>query len=169
MSYHLHYMELVETCGREKLPLRDIIISSILTKIAKGCVQTGIGHRILKPWAEGLLNRLDSLKFISYIDNDGFPKIIPLMQCQASDSRRISFSPFAYREELSAIQKYTTVALFGLTMDMEDILIRGQFLGLDRFRSIKLGTIDIEWVYNSMPPKQGQIYPPEAIQPVSNF
>ena len=165
----VHYMELVETYGREKLPLRDIIISSILTKVVKGSAKTGIGERILKPWAEGMFNRLDSLTFISSIDNDGYPKIIPVLQCQASDSRRLSFSLLAYREELKALEKDTKVAVFGLTMDMEDILIRGQFRGFGRFMSIQLGTIDIEWVYNSMPPKQGQIYPVKKIQPISNF
>lgn len=53
----VHYMELIETYGREKLPLRDIIISSILTKIAKGSAKTGIGDRILKPWAEDLFSK----------------------------------------------------------------------------------------------------------------
>jgi hypothetical protein len=34
---------------------------------------------------------------------------------------------------------------------------------------MKLGTVDIEWVYNSMPPGHGQIYPPVALKPVVNF
>ena len=73
----VHYLDLIETSGREKLPLMNVITSSILTKIAKGGVQKSKGDRVLKPWAEDLFNRLTSLKFISYIDKEGFPNIIP--------------------------------------------------------------------------------------------
>ena len=141
----------------------------MVTKFAKSGAKTGINTPILKPWAQGLFNRLNALKFISYIGKDGFPVIIPLIQCQASDSRRLVFSPFAYIKELSGIEKGKKVAVFGLTMEMEDILIRGTFLGFNRYRSVQLGSIDIEWVYNSMPPKHGQIYPLEEIKPVVNF
>jgi len=54
-------------------------------------------------------------------------------------------------------------------MDMEDILIRGTFTGTGRYCGIKLGTIDIEWVYNSMPPKAGQIYPEVQLKQVVDF
>jgi hypothetical protein len=165
----VHYMELVETYGREKLPLGHIVISSMITKIAKSGANTTAKGTILKPWAEALFNRLNALKFITYIDTEGFPKIIPLLQSQACSSRRIVFSPLAYRKELSSITKGTRVAVFGLTMDMEDILIRGSFVGFDRYRAMRLGVIDIEWVYNAMPPKQGQIYPLKEVSPVVNF
>ncbi|MBN2538455.1 MAG: hypothetical protein JXB09_00235, partial [Deltaproteobacteria bacterium] len=125
--------------------------------------------RILKPWGEGLFNRLDSLKFISWVGEDGFPGITPLIQCRASDSRRLVFSTAAYGKELDAIQKGTCVAVFGLTMDMEDILTRGTFVGTGWYRGIKLGVIDLEWVYNSMPPKPGQIYPEVRVKQVVDF
>ena len=32
-----------------------------------------------------------------------------------------------------------------------------------------LGTVDIEWVYNSMPPAHGQIYPEVPLEPVIEF
>ena len=165
----VHYMDLVQTYGRENIPSGSIILAALVTKFAKSGTRTGIDDPILKPWAQGLFNRLNALKFISYIGEDGFPVIIPLIQCQASDSRRLVFSPFAYIKELSGIEKGKKVAVFGLTMEMEDILIRGTFLGFNRYRSVQLGSIDIEWVYNSMPPKHGQIYPLEAIKPVVNF
>jgi hypothetical protein len=165
----VHYMDLVETYGRESIPTGNIIRASLITKLAKAKAKTAIKDRILKPWAQGLFNRLNALKFISYVGDDNFPMIIPLIPCQSSDSRRLVFSPLAYKEELTCIQSKKKVAVFGLTMQMEDILIRGTFLGFDRYRGILLGSIDIEWVYNSMPPKHGQIYPIEEIRPVVNF
>ncbi|HDP23810.1 MAG TPA: pyridoxamine 5'-phosphate oxidase family protein [Deltaproteobacteria bacterium] len=165
----VHYMNLVETYGRESLPMVNIILASLLTKLAKSSACSRNQRRILKPWAEGLFNRLDSLKFLSFIGEDGFPVIIPLIQCQAGDSTRLAFSPLAYGKELSVLKKGMPAAVFGLTMDMEDVLVRGVFGGVATYRMTNLGVLDIEWVYNSMPPVQGQIYPEVELKPVMNF
>jgi len=165
----VHYMDLVETFGRERLPLASIAAASLLTMAARSGARTGTESPILKPWGEALFNGLSSLKFISWVGEDGFPSLVPLLQCRASDSRRLVFSTAAYGRELKAIKKGTAVAVFGLTMDMEDILIRGIFTGLARHRGIRLGAIDIEWVYNSMPPVPGQIYPEVKIERVVSF
>jgi hypothetical protein len=165
----VHYMNLKETWGREGLPMVKIVLSALMTKAAKSTTRSGRDQRILSPWAEGLFNRLDTLKFLSYIGAGGFPVIIPVIQCQAADSTRLAFSPVAYSSELKALEKGMTVAVFGLTLDMEDVLVRGVFTGFAAYRGITLGCMDIDWVYNSMPPKHGQIYPQEDIKPVVNF
>jgi hypothetical protein len=166
----VHYMNLVETYGREALPLIRIGLGSILTRAAKSAVRkVNSARRILKPWAEGLFNRLNSIKFICYAGEDGYPVVIPLIQCQAADSSRLAFSPLAYKDELAALQPGCNVAVFGLTMEMEDVLVRGVFTGLEKHRGITLGCVDINWVYNSMPPKPGQIYPMPELRPVINF
>jgi len=166
----VHYMDLVETYGRESLPLLQIGLGSILTKAFKSAVkQKNHTGRILKPWAEGLFNRLDAIKFLAYVGDDGFPAIIPLIQCQAGDSTRLAFSPLAYHEELSSLRQGSSVAIFGLTMDMEDVLVRGVFAGFGRHWGVTLGCVDIVWVYNSMPPKPGQIFPAQKLEAVVNF
>lgn len=166
----VHYMDLVETYGKESLPLLQIALGSVLTKAAKSAAkQESRAERILRPSAKGLFNRLDAIKFLSYVGDDGFPAIIPLIQCQAADSARLAFSPMAYHEELGALQQGSTVAIFGLTMDMEDVLVRGVFVGFGRYRGITLGCVDMNWVYNSMPPKPGQIYPLQELRAVANF
>jgi hypothetical protein len=166
----VHYMDLIETYGRESLPLLQIGLGAILTKAAKSAArQESTTTRILKPWAEGLFNRLDAIKFLSYVGDDGFPAIIPLIQCQAADSTRLAFSPLAYHEELGALRQGLSVAIFGLTMEMEDVLIRGVFAGFGKHRGVTLGSVDISWVYNPMPPKPGQIYPVQKLRAVVNF
>ena len=165
----VHYMDLVETYGREQLPMGSIVMGALITKFTKGRAGTGVKERILKHWSEGLFNRLDSLKFLSYVGEDGFPVIVPVIQCQAADSRRLAFSGTAYGDELRALKKGCTVAVFGLTLAMEDILVRGTFTGFKSYLGAWLGTVDIEWVYNSMPPKQGQIYPVQELRPVTEF
>ncbi len=165
----VHYMDLVENYGRENLPMGAIVRAALMTKAAKSLAKTKGKSAILKPWAQGLFNRLDSLKFIAYIGTDGFPVIIPLIQCQAADSRRLAFSLAAYGDEVNSIKKGAAAAVFGLTLDMEDVLVRGTFNGFSRHLGIKLGSIDIDWVYNSMPPISGQIYPVKELKAVTEF
>jgi len=165
----VHYLDLIETSGGRTLPMPKIILAAMLTRLAKAAAASGLNDRILKPFAEDLFNRLGSLKFLAYVGHDGFPEIVPLIQCQAADSRRLVFSPLAFKDELRRIPEATPVAVFGLTMAMEDVLIRGTFRGYQRTIGLTLGVIDIEWVYNSMPPAHGQIYPELALKPVREF
>ena len=165
----VHYLDLMETSYALDLPMPKIILSALLTKLAKARVKTKMEDRILKPFAEDLFNQLGSLKFIAYVGPDGFPVLVPVIQCQAADSRRLVFYPMAFQDELLRIPKNTTVAVFGLTMKMEDVLVRGAFRGFNRIMGLRFGTIDIEWVYNSMPPAHGQIYPEVALEPIVNF
>ena len=163
----VHYMNLLETYGRESLPLGAIVASSLLTTLAKPLMRTHARERILKPWAQGLFNGMATLKFLSYVGPDGFPVIIPLLQCQTADSRRLVFATPAYRREIGAIPDGIPVAVFGLSMQMEDCLVRGVYRSPSGI--MQLGRVDIDWVYNSMPPAPGQIYPELSIKPVENF
>jgi len=165
----VHYLDLIETSESQSLPMPKIVVSAMLTKFAKSSAQADIAERILTPFAETLFNQLDSLKFIAYVGADGYPVIIPVIQCQAADSRTLAFSSLAFKEELTHIAPGTEVAIFGLTMGMEDVLVRGTFHGFKRYRFMNLGTVGIDWVYNSMPPGHGQIYPPVDLKPVTDF
>ena len=163
----VHYMDLLETYGRESLPLGRITASTLATTAARFFVKQKEKHA-LKPWAKNLFNRLGSLKFVSYVDSDGFPVIIPVIQCQAAGDSRLTFTHFAYAEELAKIPEGASVAVFCISTTMEDVLVRGAY-NCRGTGAAKLGMVDINWVYNSMPPKHGQIYPPVPLEPITEF
>ena len=165
----VHYLQLIETTDGKTLPLASIVQSALLTKMAKGSAVTDNPDRVLSYFGEKLFNGLDALKFLSFIGDDGFPVVIPVIQCQAADSNRIAFHPGAFGSELALLKPGMIVTVFCLTMQMEDVLVRGIFKGYARYRGVKLGTLDIDWVYNSMPPNHGQIYPPVPLERVVNF
>jgi hypothetical protein len=165
----VHYLDLVEICSEGKLPMGRIIPAAIVTRVAKGAAATGNHQPILKPFAEDLFNQLDALKFLAYIGHDGFPGIIPIIQCQASDSRRLVFSSLAFHDELQTIAADTIIGIFGLNLKMQSVFVRGIFRGFRRYRCATLGVLDIDWVYNSMPPSHGQIYPETKLEPVTEF
>lgn len=165
----VHYLDLMEICSEGKLPMGRIITAAIITRFAKGATATKNHQAILKPFAENLFNRLDALKFLAYMGEDGFPRIVPVIQCQASDSRRLVFSSLAFHDELQTIAADSTVGIFGLNLKMQSVFVRGLFRGFNRYRWASLGVMDIDWVYNSMPPSHGQIYPESKLEPVTDF
>jgi hypothetical protein len=56
-----------------------------------------------------------------------------------------------------------------MSLDMVDVLMRGEFQGLQRMAGVRCGSIGVNWVYNPMPPKPQQIYPPVALEAVTAF
>ncbi|MEW6079985.1 MAG: hypothetical protein AB1724_19410 [Thermodesulfobacteriota bacterium] len=166
----VHYLDLIETSGRESLPLPGIILSALYTRWAKKKLSMNKPGQVLKPFAErAIFNNLASLKFISWVGPDGFPELVPVVQCQAADSGRLAFTCFPYGRELDAIPDGAPVAVFGLTMVMENVLIRGNFVRQKGALGLPMAVIDIDWVYNSMPPCHGQIYPEIPLTAVTSF
>ncbi len=165
----VHYMDLIEASEKEALSVAAIVAGSGLA--TAGRLLAGPRHQapVLKPWAEDLINNISTLKFIAYVASDGFPRIVPVVPCQVSAGRRSIFVPTVYRHELDNLSSGMTVALFAINLQMESVLVRGIFVGYRRWLGPRMGIIDINWVYNSMPPKHGQIYPLEPVRPVLSF
>ena len=92
----VHYLDLKETSVGEPLPLLNITLSAVLTRLAKGAAANIKPPGALSHFGKELFNRLDSMKFLSFIGEDGYPVVIPVIQCQASDDSRLAFHPGAY-------------------------------------------------------------------------
>jgi hypothetical protein len=161
----VHYLDLVEFSAKQSLSAAGIAAGSLVTMLARRLASSERSEKILKPWAEKLLTRLGTLKFLAYVGDDGYPAIIPVVPCQAAGGGRLVFAPTVHRAELATIPAGAPLAVFALNLQMESILVRGRFSGYQRYLGLKAGTIDIDWVYNSMPPMQGQIYPPQQLSP----
>jgi hypothetical protein len=164
----VHYLDLVAVEGGAGLPLPLIVPAMLATRLGRATLLSGSGGRILTPWAESLFNNLKALKFLAWVRPDGYPRIVPLLQCQAAGSRRLVFWPLPWARDLMEIPRGAAVAIYGLTMEMESVLVRGRFAGFSVVRG-GLGTIDLNWVYNSMPPSHGQIYPCLPLRAVEEF
>jgi len=161
----VHYLDLVAFSGEESLSTPGVAAGSLVTLLARRFAAQKRAETVLKPWAESLVNSLATLKFLSFIGGDGYPAIVPVVPCQAAGSTRLVFAPTVHRAELAAIPTTATVAVFALNLQMESVLIRGRFNGYRRYLGLQAGAIDIDWVYNSMPPMQGPIYPVPPIPP----
>lgn len=165
----VHYMDLVSVSGPEGLPVAGIA-GSILGALALGkSAKNASPAKVMNAWTLGFFNRLDTLKFLAFVGQDGFPRIIPCFGLKAAGSDRLVFSPLAYKKEFAAIARGQKVAVFGLSFKMEDVLVRGSYWGPDRRMGIPSAVVDVDFVYNSMPPVPGQIYPATGLEPVREF
>ncbi len=164
-----YYMDVVHANGRQPLPMGAVVFSAIKTTLARLLSPKQKEPQVLKPWAQGLFNKLDNLKFISYVDTDGYPVVLPVIQTQALGSNRIIFAAGAYTEALQTLPAGTRLAVYAMSFDMETVLVRGNFAGFRRLAGMRCGVLDVDWVYNAMPPNPQQIYPPLKVEAVRDF
>jgi hypothetical protein len=165
----VYYLDLLSHTGKEPLPMNRIIFAAIQTILARTLGSKPGKVEVINPWTHLFLNKLDNLKFIAWVGVDGYPVIIPAIQSQSLDKQHILFSTSVYTDELNAIPAGADVAVFSMALTMEDVLLRGKYLGMRRLAGIKAGIVEVDWVYNPMPPVPGQIYPPVELQAVEKF
>jgi len=167
--HRVHYMDLIAHTGVHPLPMNKIIPAAVMTMIAKTLTPHKEKTPVMNQWTQGFYNKIDNLKFLGYVNADGYPVIIPLIQAQALDREHLVFSFGAFGAELEEIPAYTPVAVFGMALTMEDVLVRGTYQGARRLAGFKCGVVQLGWAYNPMPPIPRQIYPPLPVEAVTEF
>jgi len=165
----VYYFKLLEQSGKNHLPMGSIIQAAIKTLAAKTFSGNKGKADILNPWTRRLIDKISNLKFLAYVAEDGYPIIIPVIQAQTCDTENIIFAASVFRGDISAISSDTTVSLFCMSFDMEDVLVRGRFTGIQRIGGVQCGKLSINWVYSPMPPKPQQIYPEIELKAITTF
>ena len=165
----VYYMDLVLHTGKSPLPMNKIILAALQTIQARMLgVKPGI-KPVLNHWTRTFVDKIDNLKFLSYVGEDGYPIIIPAIQTQSLNAQKLLFSTSVYTDELMAIPKDVPLAVFSMALTMEDVLLRGKYIGIRRVGGVRVGVVEVEWVYNPMPPVPGQIYPSLGIKPITEY
>jgi hypothetical protein len=165
----VHYFDLVSHNGKIPLPMSKIIFAAIQTMIARVLGHKSHESPVMNRWTRSFLDKIDNLKFLSYVGDDGFPVIIPAIQAQSLDPGHVLFSTSVFSGELQVIPPGVPLAIFGMALTMEDVLLRGKYLGYRRMGGVKTGLVELDWVYNPMPPVPGQVYPPLELKAVTQF
>jgi hypothetical protein len=165
----VYYMDLVEQYGKQPLPMGSIVQAALKTMVAKMLSPKKGKKDVLTLWTRQLIGKISNLKFLAYVGKDGYPVIIPVIQAQTSGSEHVIFAASAFNEDIKAIPANTTVAFFCMSFDMEDVLLRGTYQGIERIGGVQCGTISVNWVYSPMPPKPEQVYPETKLEAVTTF
>lgn len=165
----VYYLDLIEQLGKEPLPMGGIIQAAIKTMIAKTLAGKGSGKEVLNLFTRRLLDKINNLKFLSYIDKDGYPVIIPVIQSQTAGSDRVIFAASIYKDDLKAIPVNAGIALFCMSFEMQTVLLRGVFKGFQNIGGIECGSMEVDWIYSPMPPKAEQVYPAKKLETITSF
>jgi hypothetical protein len=73
-------------------------------------------------------------------------------------------------EKLKKGAHVSTFAVIADEIELINLVVQGTFSGTQKFGNIKCGIIEIDEIYNSMPPLPGVIYPKLKTRPkVMNF
>lgn len=158
----VHYMEVTEFSGQQALPMGAIIKGALLGKVAKNFIKKSPDKiKKIKGLSLSLVKDMTSLKFLSYIDDAGFPTLVPVIQAVMRDEGRIIIPLTTYKDEISSIKAGAKVAMFYANLELSSVLLQGTFVGVEKKAGVECAIFDIEKVYNSMVPVVGYIYPVE--------
>ena len=170
----VHYEKLIDVSAGEKLPLLKIALgffaSGILKRKHAAQVSGSIASQFMSkengkipPYGIKLASSLACLKFISFIDTDGFPRIFPCMQGQIANSETLVFSSIPYDDLLGQIPSGAKTAIFLANLNLESLLLQGRWYKTEKTGRFKSARFETDKVYNSMLPIGGYIYPPEEM------
>jgi len=150
------YLDLLGISDMQKLDALKILAGSVRSRLlAKKLVKED--DRALSPFSETLCGGFGWPKFLCYEASGNGLAILPVVQAYTAGTDRVAIAPVPFGEELARIPDGANVALYALNLKMQSVLVKGIFT-----RVGKGYAVDIERVYNAMPPLSGYIYPRQA-------
>ena len=158
--YRVFYLNLVRISEIRPLPMGAIVLGALLSR-AKALFVQKSEKKALPHIGQALFSELDSLKFLCYFDEAGDAQIIPVVQATSAGSDRVALARVPFGKALGQIPDGAKASILCLNLKMESVLVKGIY---------RKGVLEIERVYNSMPPKMEYVYPrSETIEPVRSF
>jgi len=155
------YLDLLGITGVQKLPLLKIGGGAIRSRAA-ALLAAQNEKSALTPFGKALFSGIGNPKFLCYETAEGLT-IVPVVQAAPAGADRVVFVARPYGEDLQALAPGTKVCVMALNLDMQSVLVKGTCVGKKGGAHV----VEIERVYNSMPPASGYIFPktagPEAI------
>jgi hypothetical protein len=91
--------------------------------------------------------------------------IIPIVQAAPAGTGRLAFTMSPYKEELLKLKPGAKAAVLALSLELVGVLVQGTYAGVQK----GLGVVDIEQVYNPMPPLPSMVFPQEPVRAVTDF
>ncbi|MDR2525912.1 MAG: hypothetical protein LBC83_07025 [Oscillospiraceae bacterium] len=150
------YLDLLGISEIQKLPMPQIAAGAILTRVAaalRGKSEKGA----LALFSRQLFAKLDGLKFLCYADAQGALNLVPIIQATHAGADRAVFLPTPYGKLLKDAPQGCRAAILAVNLELQSVLVKGTLA-----KRSGAFTLDIDRVYNPMPPAVGYIYPKAA-------
>lgn len=159
----VHHLDVVEVEEQRTLRPAALLAGAARAHLAAVLASRSADAEALTPLSRRLLAGPSCLKFLSWIGFDGHPVIVPVAATGARAGRRVVIAATGGAGERPPVVPGSHVALFAIDLELRSVLLRGVFHG---WRGLGASVLDVDWVYNSMPPKHGQIWPSVPLAPV---
>jgi len=159
----VHYHDLVDVSRGQAFDMQEIIAG--VTQAAAIAPQAARPAALAKmpPFGMALAADPGTMKFISYVDADGYPRIIPAFQSVPADAGRFVVAPSPNADLLEKIPPGAKVALYLVNLSCQGILAQGVWPGFTETGGLRGAVLDIDKVYNTNLPLCRYIYPPEEL------
>jgi hypothetical protein len=168
---YVHYMDLLGIDLVSRIDFAEVNVSRERTFKAAKKLTPGSLPEAMKYLTVNLFSQPDSIKVLSFIADDGRPRIIPICQSvPASQGNRILFSTDIYTDELKEIPEGACVAIYGISQSgvRYSVMLKGIF-SKKNVNGTELGIVDVDRVYNPMLPAVGYIYPQQPLIAIREF
>lgn len=158
----VHYADLNSISEMKKLNLPGVIANALRVMAMKPFYKGDQTKKMMRPWAEKFMNGLITLEFLGYMGEDGFPKIVPIIQAQAAGANRIFFTRAPYGDMMKDLKDGMRCGIYGFSLDMEATHYNGVF----HEGPGGTGYLEIDKVYATAPPISGEIDYEKKYEPV---
>jgi len=149
------YLDLLGITGVQKLPMPQIAAGALLSRAAAPFAAQNEKSALTR-FGKALFAGISNPKFLCYETTDGL-SIVPVVQAAPAGADRVVFSGLPYGEDLKALEPGAKICVMALNLDMQSVLAKGTYAGKKGVHAM-----EIERVYNSMPPASGYIFPKDA-------
>ena len=150
-----------------KLEIENMVASGKVGKLSLAIdfALTGLGKKFLKtngktekmplPVAEKF-SRIQAVKILSYVREDGYPVCLPLLSTQPIDKNNLAFGLGCAPELIHSIPEKTFCAINVVTFDPVSYQVKGTFQGYAGTPLGKKGVVQVEQVWCTSPPLCGE-------------
>ncbi len=145
---------------KQVIPKRKIKMKRPLLRLLKNYMkeqkETETNEDKLPSFVKKIFRAPSNLKYIAFVDKDGYPLIIPTLHLIPTETNQLIFTPSAFKQDFTNLSPGMMVAAFAL--NIEELLmyqIKGTYRGFQSYQDTDVGCINIEEIYCCMPPKAG--------------
>jgi hypothetical protein len=154
----IHYLRIVSLKEQQKMDTMHYENAKAISEKAAILIYQGSTPEAVSRFTKSYFASPKSFKVISYVDKDGYPKLLPLNQGVLTEGGRVVFS-MGQEFGCMEIPEGIVVAIYAITLDKRfSVLLKGTLNWKDTAEG-RVGLVDIDQVYNPMMPKPGYIYP----------
>jgi hypothetical protein len=101
-------------------------------------------------------NSIMSIKVLAFVDDDGFPNVVPAFGVFFRKQDQLRFKVSQYNAIVRKLEPGARVALNVLTLDLMTYQVKGRLKGFEKHLGLEVGVVKIEEAYSCMPPLVGE-------------